>query len=149
MASTVPSVTCRLQMDTSASEKAKPSAPFCQDGQAVKKYIAEEFHWCPPPCFIMCTVILEVISFAYIAVQAGTASDSSVINVVAQESIFIYRPDARSEIWRFFTYCLIHANWMHLLFNLIFQIGLGVPLESVHGSGRVAIIFMAGVLAGE
>ena len=36
----------------------------------------------------------------------------------------------------------------HLTFNLFIQTVLGIPLEMVHGSGRVAIIYMSGVLAG-
>jgi len=36
----------------------------------------------------------------------------------------------------------------HLIFNLGIQLVLGLPLEMVHGSGRVATIYMSGVLAG-
>ena len=35
-----------------------------------------------------------------------------------------------------------------MIFNLFIQAVLGIPLEMVHGSGRVAIIYMSGVLAG-
>lgn len=33
-------------------------------------------------------------------------------------------------------------------FNLVVQLLVGLPLEMVHGSGRVALIYMAGVVAG-
>lgn len=39
-------------------------------------------------------------------------------------------------------------RWLHLGFNLVVQLLVGLPLEMVHGSGRVALIYMAGVIAG-
>jgi hypothetical protein len=39
-------------------------------------------------------------------------------------------------------------RWLHLGFNLVVQLLVGLPLEMVHGSGRVALIYMAGVVAG-
>lgn len=42
-----------------------------------------------------------------------------------------------------------HFRWLHLLFNLGVQVVVGLPLEMVHGSLRIAAVYMAGVLAGE
>lgn len=67
---------------------------------------------------------------------------------IPSESLLIYRPDRRQEIWRFFTYMTLHANGFHLAFNVIVQLLYGLPLEMVHGSTRIAVIYMAGVLAG-
>lgn len=39
-------------------------------------------------------------------------------------------------------------SWFHLGFNLLVQLCVGLPLEMVHGGGRVACIYFAGVLAG-
>lgn len=63
-------------------------------------------------------------------------------------SLLIYRPDRRHEIWRFVTYMLLHMGWFHLAFNLLIQLLLGLPLEMIHGAGRIAAIYIAGVLAG-
>lgn len=43
---------------------------------------------------------------------------------------------------------LLHANWFHLGFNVFVQIVVGAPLELVHGSIRIACIYLAGVVAG-
>lgn len=43
---------------------------------------------------------------------------------------------------------VLHANWFHLAFNVIVQLLYGLPLEMVHGSARIATIYLAGVLAG-
>lgn len=40
-------------------------------------------------------------------------------------------------------------RWFHLLFNLLVQLLVGLPLEMVHGSLRIGIVYMAGVLAGD
>ncbi len=40
-------------------------------------------------------------------------------------------------------------RWVHLLFNLLVQLLVGLPLEMVHGSLRIGVVYMAGVLAGE
>lgn len=37
----------------------------------------------------------------------------------------------------------------HLTFNIFIQVVVGLPLEMVHGSVRVSLIYMAGVLAGK
>nr|CAD7406802.1 unnamed protein product [Timema cristinae] len=44
-----------------------------------------------------------------------------------------------------FLYCF---SWLHLLFNLVVQVLVGLPLEMVHGSLRIGAVYMAGVLAG-
>lgn len=37
---------------------------------------------------------------------------------------------------------------MHLGFNLVVQLLVGLPLEMVHGSLRIGTVYMAGVIAG-
>lgn len=68
--------------------------------------------------------------------------------VIPQDSVFIYRPDRRLQVWRFISYMFLHANWFHLGFNIVIQLFYGIPLEVMHGSSRVAIIYFAGVFAG-
>jgi rhomboid-related protein 1/2/3 len=85
---------------------------------------------------------IEVICFIYHFITNHTKSSVPI------DSIFIYRPDKKHEVWRFFLYMLLHAGWFHLTFNLIVQILIGIPLEMVHGSGRIACIYLSGVLAG-
>lgn len=42
----------------------------------------------------------------------------------------------------------VHVGLMHIMMNLIIQIFLGVALELVHHWWRVALVYLAGVLAG-
>lgn len=107
-----------------------------------RKYYADSFKCWPPPYFIMLVSAIEVLCFVYhLITNPPNAS-------VPIDSIFIYRPDKKHEIWRFLLYMLLHAGWFHLTFNLIVQVLIGIPLEMVHGSSRIACIYLAGVLAG-
>lgn len=65
-----------------------------------------------------------------------------------EDSLLIYRPDRRLQLWRFVSYALLHASWLHLGFNVLTQLLYGLPLELLHGSGRTAVVYLAGVLAG-
>ena len=47
--------------------------------------------------------------------------------------------------WGYFTYCLIHAGKGHLIFNLVLQLVVGLGLEAVHGTLRVAALYIVGV----
>lgn len=42
----------------------------------------------------------------------------------------------------------VHVGVMHILMNLIIQIFLGIALELVHQWWRVALVYLAGVIAG-
>ncbi|XP_064478991.1 protein rhomboid-like isoform X3 [Ornithodoros turicata] len=83
--------------------------------------------------------------FTYYTVITGAVTTTGPVPI---DSFFIYRPDKRIEVWRFIFYMVLHAGWIHLLFNLLVQMLVGLPLEMVHGSLRIGTVYMAGVLAG-
>ncbi|OXU29790.1 hypothetical protein TSAR_007152 [Trichomalopsis sarcophagae] len=88
---------------------------------------------------------LQLGFFTYYTAAKGEVNSSGPVPI---DSVFIYRPDKRLELWRFAFYMFLHAGWLHLLFNLGVQVVVGLPLEMVHGSFRIAAVYMAGVLAG-
>ncbi|XP_014681445.1 PREDICTED: protein rhomboid-like [Priapulus caudatus] len=110
-----------------------------------RRYYADHYTCCPPPLFIISVTLLELGFFAYYAIMAGEVTTTGPVPI---DNIFIYRPDRRIELWRFIFYMVLHAGWIHLLFNLMVQLLVGLPLEMVHGSFRISIIYLAGVLAG-
>ena len=59
-----------------------------------------------------------------------------------------YRPDDRSEVWRFLSYMFVHVTVEHLILNITIQLLVGLPLEMSHSSWRVAIVYLCGVFAG-
>ncbi|PVD38451.1 hypothetical protein C0Q70_01066 [Pomacea canaliculata] len=110
-----------------------------------RRFYADRYTCCPPPIFVPIITLLEVGCFVYYCMESRMIT---LNGPVPAHSIFIYRPDRRVELWRFVLYILLHAGYVHLLFNVIVQVVVGIPLEMVHGSFRVFIIYMAGVLAG-
>ncbi|XP_046449667.1 rhomboid-related protein 2-like [Daphnia pulex] len=110
-----------------------------------RKYYADRYSCCPPPLFIIFITLVELGFFTYYTVVMGEINPSGPVPI---NSVFIYRPDKRGEIWRFLCYMVLHAGWLHLLFNLLVQVLVGLPLEMVHGSMRIGAVYMAGVLAG-
>ncbi|KAL0103571.1 hypothetical protein PUN28_017676 [Cardiocondyla obscurior] len=110
-----------------------------------RKYYADHYTCCPPPLFIILITLVELGFFAYYTAAMGGVNPSGPVPI---DSVFIYRPDKRLELWRFAFYMFLHAGWLHLLFNLGVQVVVGLPLEMVHGSLRIAAVYMAGVLAG-
>ncbi|XP_033743038.1 rhomboid-related protein 3-like [Pecten maximus] len=110
-----------------------------------RQYYADKYSCCPPPLFIPFITMAEVGFFVYHCLEANNISPTGPVPV---ESVFIYRPDRRLQLWRFIFYMFIHAGWVHLFFNMLVQIIVGIPLEMVHGSFRIALVYLAGVLAG-
>ncbi|UYV61261.1 RHBDL2 [Cordylochernes scorpioides] len=41
------------------------------------------------------------------------------------------------------------CRWLHLIFNIIIQLALGIPLEMVHKWWRVGLVYLVGVVAGD
>ncbi|XP_055377175.1 protein rhomboid [Condylostylus longicornis] len=111
-----------------------------------RRYYADKYSCCPPPIFIILITLIELGFFIYHTLTSEYTTDP--IGPIPIDSIFIYRPDKRHEVWRFIFYMVVHAGWFHLGFNLGIQLLFGLPLEMVHGSGRIACIYLSGVLAG-
>ncbi|XP_014086343.2 protein rhomboid [Bactrocera oleae] len=52
------------------------------------------------------------------------------------------------EVWRYFTYTLLHSDLMHLLLNVSLQCLIGFCLESEQSHWQVAMIYAAGGISG-
>ena len=44
----------------------------------------------------------------------------------------IFHPLKKYEVWRFVTYMFVHSGYFHIIFNVLIQLALGIPLEMVH-----------------
>ena len=49
-----------------------------------------------------------------------------ISNWPIRNSFFIYDPHKRMEVWRFVTYMFLHGGHMHITFNCIIQLIVGV-----------------------
>ncbi len=85
---------------------------------------------------IACTVIVSVIGFGNRALF-----DKNLFSVRA---IIVDR-----EIYRLVTSQFFHANWAHLLFNMISLYSFGISIERYFGHGLTAALYAAGALGGD
>ncbi|VDP08272.1 unnamed protein product, partial [Schistosoma margrebowiei] len=92
-----------------------------------------------------------VVFIYYVVTYNNKPSSSSIVTAssgVPIDSIFIYNPTKRHEVWRFLTYMFIHNGYVHLAFNCLLQVVLGLLLEIVHKFWRVGLVYLLGVIAG-
>ncbi|XP_054722866.1 rhomboid-related protein 2-like [Uloborus diversus] len=118
--------------------------PKSQHAITIRRYI-EEYNCMPPPIFLLLISLIEIGIFIYYCVKHQELSASGPVPI---ESVLIYNPKRRYEAWRYLTYMFIHAGGVHIFFNLLIQLLLGVPLEMVHKGWRVMLVYLGGVLAG-
>lgn len=59
-----------------------------------------------------------------------------------------FSPVRRLELWRYFTYSLLHAGLVHLLINVVLQLVIALLLESEVGHLNVVFVYVFGVLSG-
>lgn len=118
--------------------------PKSQQAITVRRYI-EEYNCFPPPIFLLLISLVEVGIFIYYCVKFQELSASGPVPI---QSPLIYNPYRRYEAWRYLTYMFIHAGGVHIFFNLLVQLLLGLPLEMVHKWWRVMLVYLGGVIAG-
>ncbi|VDQ17103.1 unnamed protein product [Trichobilharzia regenti] len=80
--------------------------------------------------------------------DSDPSNDVTASSGVPFNSILIYNPVKRHEAWRFLTYMFIHSGYMHLIFNCLLQVVLGLLLELVHKFWRVGLVYLLGVITG-
>lgn len=99
-----------------------------------------------PPFFIVFISIFELVSFVYYSLRSD--EPISLFGPVPFKSKLIYDPYRRYEVWRYLTYMFIHAGYWHILFNIIIQLAVGLPLEMVHKFNPIFIIYFGGIFGG-
>lgn len=65
----------------------------------------------------------------------GSGGVAATAGPVPVDSPLVYRPDRRKELWRFLTYSVVHAGWLHLAFNLLVQ--LAVSLQYIMSTATI------------
>uniref|UniRef100_A0A0N5BGV8 Rhomboid protease n=1 Tax=Strongyloides papillosus TaxID=174720 RepID=A0A0N5BGV8_STREA len=95
-----------------------------------------QYSLCPPPLFIVFICLINIGFFIFY--------DSQNLS----KNPLILLPYPNHDVWRLFTYSLIHSNLSHLINNLVTLIIFGLPLELVHGSLRLGILYAIGAIGG-
>jgi len=99
---------------------------------------AEEYRWLPPPWFTFISVVLLI--GIYIFNEYFKSSGTVIFDML------VYNPARRYEVWRYFTYILLHGSVLHLTLNLCLLLMVSLPLEMTHGTVRTQIVALAGAI---
>lgn len=101
----------------------------------------------PPPLFMLFISIIEIAIYVYYLLT-WPKPYNILIEPVSRNWTLIFTPEKRYEAWRYLTYMFVHAGITHIVFNVLTQIILGIPLELVHKQWRVCVVYLSGVLSG-
>lgn len=102
-------------------------------------------------------LILTFVQVAFFVVYCiFDAEDVSAHYPVAGPDSFTLRAiskfpgceDMRYQVWRFFTYQLVHAGYTHILYNATMQLFFGIPVNIAHGQLRFCVLYESGVVWG-
>lgn len=99
-----------------------------------------------PPFFIILISIAQIVTFAFYTFRSD--EPITAIGPVPYNSRLIYNPYRRYEVWRFLSYMLVHAGYYHITFNVLIQLLVGIPLETLHRFNPVFIIYLGGIVGG-
>lgn len=107
---------------------------------------SDKWYW-PPRLFMIVISIIQVAVYLHYA-NEDCDLKPTLECPLSHSSPLAYRMCCRDEVWRWFTYSLVHVGWNHLIFNVIIQLIFGLFLEIVNGSLRVGLVYVCGILAG-
>ena len=103
----------------------------------------------PPPLFLLLISIAQIGVFVWHVILLSNQGKSVGPNGPPYVTgKLIFHPGRKWEVWRFLTYMFVHAGYFHIVFNLLVQLLLGIPLEMVHRWWRILLIYLSGVVAG-
>ncbi|MBC8038237.1 MAG: rhomboid family intramembrane serine protease [Rhizobiales bacterium] len=87
-----------------------------------------------------------------LAVIAGLALIHAVLEYAGWQvwsfENFAFISRSSGQIWRFLTYALLHADWMHLIFNCLWLLIFGTVVARYLGAGRFLLLCGASAIGG-
>ena len=94
------------------------------------------------------TMVLAM-SLAIVFIMTEFGNINSVVNRTLYE-LGLSTSDlfAGKELWTLVTSMFLHADFFHLIFNIIFLIAIGLPLESRIGKRRFLTVYFLGGISG-
>ncbi|KRZ63331.1 Rhomboid-related protein 1 [Trichinella nativa] len=121
-----------------------------EDAAKINLY-TQQYGCIPPPFFVIVMSILQISVYAHYTVQGNikvgwvTGCAGCIVHG-NREGTMTFVSTRIFEIWRFISYCLVHQGLEQLLFNVLIQLVIGIPLEIVHKIWRIAPLYITAVV---
>ena len=102
------------------------------------------FRWATPLLFLAVWLAYVLGAMGTPALRQGAALDWGVLSG-GLDSLAAWRQAlVDGSVWRLFSALFLHADWIHLLGNLVFLLIFGLPAERVMGGWRILVLFLLG-----
>lgn len=102
------------------------------------------FRWATPLLFLAVWLAYVLGAMGTPALRQGAALDWGVLSG-GLDSLAAWRQALiDGSVWRLFSALFLHADWIHLLGNLVFLLIFGLPAERVMGGWRFLVLFLLG-----
>ena len=100
--------------------------------------------WATPLLFVALWLAYVVGTMRTPALRHGAELDWGVLSGGLDSIEAWRRAIVDGDILRLFSALFLHADWIHLLGNLVFLLIFGLPAERVMGGGRILALFLLG-----
>ncbi len=102
------------------------------------------FRWATPLLFLAVWLAYVLGAMGTPALRQGAALDWGVLSG-GLDSLAAWRQAlVDGSVLRLFSALFLHADWIHLLGNLVFLLIFGLPAERVMGGWRFLVLFLLG-----
>ena len=102
------------------------------------------FRWATPLLFASLWLVYVLVAMRTPALREGTPLDWGVLSGGLDTAAAWREAMADGSVLRLFSALFLHADWVHLLGNLIFLLIFGLPAERVMGGWRFLLLFLVG-----
>ncbi len=96
------------------------------------------------PWVTLLLVVLCVAAYVLLGLFSGTEREALVTEWGLVPARLLHDGWRGPEGWRLLTALFVHANWLHVVGNMLFLVIFGVPAERVTGHGLYALLFLGG-----
>jgi membrane associated rhomboid family serine protease len=95
--------------------------------------------------------VLPIATYSILAVTI-VVSLTALISSQGEDiyaALALYKPSvANGEYWRLWTVTLVHADFLHLAFNMYALFLVGPLTEQIYGSGKMVVVYLVAALGG-
>ncbi len=100
--------------------------------------------WATPSLFATLWLAYVLVAMRAPALREGTPMDWGVLAGGLDSALAWQQAMADGSVLRLFSALFLHADWVHLLGNLVFLLIFGLPAERVMGGWRFLALFLIG-----